>query len=192
MLIERARHEGIRSGSVTLLFRRWRTPQATAGKVYRTALGRVAVTEIDVVLAGDITDRDAVDAGYASARAVVEDLRGNDDQAIYRLRIHFVEEPDPRDDLAASDELSAAALEEIRSRLGRLDAASPTGPWTEETLQMIRQFPAVRAGDLAERLGRDRLKFKLDVRKLKNLGLTISLSVGYELSPRGHSFLRNR
>ena len=31
---------------------------------------------------------------------------------------------------------------------------------------------------------------KLDVRKLKNLGLTISLRVGYELSPRGAAYLR--
>ncbi|MEJ7721115.1 MAG: hypothetical protein WKF58_12005 [Ilumatobacteraceae bacterium] len=32
--------------------------------------------------------------------------------------------------------------------------------------------------------------FKLDVRKLKNLGLTHSLAVGYELSPRGRAYLR--
>ena len=32
--------------------------------------------------------------------------------------------------------------------------------------------------------------FKRDVRKLKNLGLTISLEVGYRLSPRGEAYLR--
>ena len=31
--------------------------------------------------------------------------------------------------------------------------------------------------------------FKLDVRKLKRLGLTVSLEVGYELSPRGRAYL---
>jgi len=31
--------------------------------------------------------------------------------------------------------------------------------------------------------------FKRDVRRLKELGLTVSLSVGYELSPRGQAFL---
>jgi hypothetical protein len=192
MLIERARHEGIRSGAVTLLFRRWRTRQATAGKVYRTALGRIAVTAIDVVQPGEISDRDAIAAGYESARAVVQDLRGNDGDPVYRLRIHFVDEPDPRDELAASAELSAAALEEIRTRLGRLDAAGPAGLWTEPTLRVIQDFPGVRAGDLAERLGREPRAFKIDVRKLKNLGLTISLSVGYELSARGQAYLRSR
>ena len=48
----------------------------------------------------------------------------------------------------------------------------------------------MRAGDLADELGRERLPFKTDVRKLKNLGLTISLDVGYRLSPRGEAYLR--
>lgn len=30
----------------------------------------------------------------------------------------------------------------------------------------------------------------LDVRKLKNLGLTYSLDVGYRLAPRGETYLR--
>ena len=47
----------------------------------------------------------------------------------------------------------------------------------------------LRAADLAERFGRERLKFKTDVRKLKALGLTESLAVGYRLSPRGRAYL---
>jgi hypothetical protein len=38
-------------------------------------------------------------------------------------------------------------------------------------------------------VGRERPAFKTDVRKLKRLGLTISLDVGYRLSPRGEAFL---
>jgi hypothetical protein len=47
----------------------------------------------------------------------------------------------------------------------------------------------VRAPDLAAVLGRETLPFKRDVRRLKELGLTISLPVGYELSPRGRAYL---
>jgi hypothetical protein len=32
----------------------------------------------------------------------------------------------------------------------------------------------------------------VDVRKLKNLGLTLSLEKGYRLSPRGEAYLRLR
>ena len=42
-------------------------------------------------------------------------------------------------------------------------------------LRLIADRPGVRAGDLAEQLGRERLAFKADVRKLKALGLTESL-----------------
>ena len=42
---------------------------------------------------------------------------------------------------------------------------------------------------LAETLGWDRPEFKLQVRRLKALGLTISLDVGYRLSPRGEAYL---
>jgi hypothetical protein len=45
------------------------------------------------------------------------------------------------------------------------------------------------AGELATRVGREMLPFKADVRKLKELGLTESLEVGYRLSPRGRAVL---
>ncbi|CAN5758193.1 hypothetical protein BH20ACT23_BH20ACT23_17740 [soil metagenome] len=54
---------------------------------------------------------------------------------------------------------------------------------------MIRDNPAVRAADLAVTLGRETQPFKRDVRKLKELGLTESLEVGYRLSPRGRFLL---
>ena len=74
-------------------------------------------------------------------------------------------------------------------RLDRLDRASSHGPWTRSTLALIADHPARRAGDLAEMVGREMPPFKLDVRKLKALGLTESLDVGYRLSPRGRVVL---
>ena len=43
--------------------------------------------------------------------------------------------------------------------------------------------------DAAASLGRETLPFKRDVRKLKELGLTRSLPVGYEISHRGRAYL---
>ena len=43
--------------------------------------------------------------------------------------------------------------------------------------------------DFFPALGRETLPFKRDVRKLKELGLTRSLEVGYEISPRGRAYL---
>src|SRR5918992_1122207 len=75
------------------------------------------------------------------------------------------------------------------ARLARLDGASSHGPWTESTLRAISASPGVRAADLADGLGREKLPFKADVRKLKALGLTESLERGYRLSPRGRAWL---
>ena len=87
-----------------------------------------------------------------------------------------------------SDALSADDVAEIGRRLDRLDRAASHGPWTRQTLDLIATRPAVRAPDLAASLGRETQPFKLDVRKLKALGLTTSLRVGYEISPRGRAF----
>ena len=67
-------------------------------------------------------------------------------------------------------------------------AAAGRGPPT--TLDLIADRPGVRAADLAASVGRETQPFKLDVRKLKGLGLTLSLEVGYRLSPRGEAFRR--
>ena len=87
------------------------------------------------------------------------------------------------------DTADVAAIAEITKRLDRFDAASSHGAWTRTTLGLVPEHPARRAPDLAEMVGRETAPFKLDVRKLKNLGLTTSLKIGYELSPRGRAYL---
>ena len=110
------------------------------------------------------------------------------DRQLYRVELH-VAGPDPRIAQRTRDDLSDDDVAVLRERLGRLDRASTHGPWTAEVLALIAERPAVRAGDLADQLGRERLAFKADVRKLKALGLTESLDVGYRLSPRGQAWL---
>jgi hypothetical protein len=181
--------EPIADGTVTLTFRRWKRCQAIAGHQYRTAAGRLEVEDVTVVDPETITDSDARRAGSPSAAALLADLRGPDDLPVYRVAFHPVTDPDPRDQLANSAKLTANDIAEIDRRLARLDRASSYGPWTAETLASIAARPGVRAPDLAASFGRETAPFKLDVRKLKNLGLTLSLRIGYRLSPRGEAYL---
>jgi hypothetical protein len=192
VLIEKRLHEGIRDGSITVMFRRWKRRQVTAGNVYRTAAGRVVVDEVREVRPAKVLVRDVKAAGYASVAEMIADLRGSDEDPVFLLRLRPAEDEDPRAVLASTAELSTSDVEEITRRLDRLDRASSHGAWTADTLAIIERRPAVRAGDLAEELGREMLPFKVDVRKLKNLGLTLSLEVGYRLSPRGEAYLRVR
>jgi hypothetical protein len=192
MLIEKRLHQGIQDGSITVMFRRWKRRQVTAGNTYRTAAGRIIVDEVVEIAPSRIRRADALAAGYKSVAEAVADLRGTPGDPVFLLRLRPAEDEDPRATLASDAELSTSDVEAITARLERLDRASGYGPWTEQTLAIIQKRPAIRAGDLADELGREMLPFKLDVRKLKNLGLTLSLLTGYRLSPRGEAYLRLR
>lgn len=184
MLFPNRMHEGLRDGSIILTFRHWKRPQAKVGGRYRTVGGDLVVESIEPVQSGAITDDDARRAGARDAAALLREMRWDDDVAVLRIAFHREEPSAP----------AAPSLddEEVDRRLERLDAASPDGPWTRPTLDLIARRPAVRAGDLAAELGRERLPFKADVRKLKRLGLTESLDVGYRLSARGRGYLDHR
>jgi hypothetical protein len=188
--IEQRTRDSILDGTITVMFRRWKRPLALAGRQYRTTAGLLAVDAADVVDPTKIRLADARRAGYKSVAEVLADLRGEPGYPVYRLRVRPVAGPDPRDVLAGQGDLTRDERAEISRRLERLDRASSHGPWTAAVLAAIAERPATRAAELAASFGRELLPFKTDVRKLKNLGLTISLEIGYRLSARGESYLR--
>jgi hypothetical protein len=191
MLFAGSDRDGVAEGRITSAYRRWAEPRVVAGRIYRTNAGRIeidSVSQINPDLLAD-NDADVIAADRGNAKDVRRRLRGNEDWPTFLIRFHLVEGPDPREELAASASFSEADLKELTDRLAKLDELSRHGAWTTATLRQIQAKPATRAGDLAADVGRDTAGFKLDVRKLKNLGLTYSLEVGYELSPRGTAYL---
>jgi hypothetical protein len=189
VLFEQRFWPGMADGSISVTYRRWKGHQVVAGRRYRTPAGFIVVDSLDIVDESSITKRDATRAGYPTVDAVKADLRGSPELPLYRVAFHADGGGDPRADLAASDRLSEDDIADIGARLARLDRASSHGPWTRVTLDLIAAHPGRRAGDLCTMVDRELQPFKLDVRKLKTLGLTTSSLVGYELSPRGQAFL---
>lgn len=183
--------EGIAAGTVTVAFRRWDRPRVRVGGRQRSALGVVEFTSVEAVTDGELVDgqiseADARAAGMSSVTALEAEL-GRRSGTVYRIGLRHVGD-DPRATLRATVP-DGDELVEIRARLDRLDRASRRDPWTRAVLVLIAERPGVPAAGLAEALGRERLPFKQDVRKLKDLGLTESLEVGYRLSPRGEAVL---
>jgi hypothetical protein len=172
------------SGEITVLFRRWSRPGAKGGGTQMTQAGVVGIDSVSLVGEAEITDADAVAAGYADRQDLIEHLNYRDDP-IYRIGVRFVGE-DPRIALRESDDLSDNELAEILAKLGNLDKR---GAWTRSYLDVIDSMPATYSGLLANFLGVAKDDFKPRVRKLKALGLTQSLEVGYRLSPRGEKVL---
>ena len=188
MLLNQATANGIADGTITLVLRRWDAPRAKAGGTQRTMAGTIRIDNVTEHPGGyRVTAAQARAAGYPDAGTAQKELDRRPARHTYVIAVSYLA-PDERPDLAADDRLSAADVDAITARLGRWDAA--TEPWTRQYLTMIAANEAVRAPDLAARVGLDVPRFKRRVRQLKGLGLTISLDVGYRLSPRGRAYLR--
>jgi hypothetical protein len=191
MLFAGSDRDGVAAGKITAAYRRWAEARVAEGRVYRTNAGRIEIESVRQVNPDLIADNDPVldAADRRNAKDVRRRLRGNEAWPTFLIKFHLVEGPDPREQLAAQSTLSPDDVEELKTRLATFDELSRHGAWTTDTLRLIQAKPATRAADLAAELGRETAPFKLDVRKLKNLGLTHSLEVGYELTPRGTAYL---
>jgi hypothetical protein len=181
--------EAIRDGRVDLAFRRWERARARPGGRRRTAVGVLEVGKVERVERSALTAADAHRAGFDSLNDLLAMLDRRDHGEIHRIELRYAG-ADPRIELRNRADLTDAELDEIARRLQRFDEASRHGPWTRATLELIAKNPEVRAEELATEMGREKLPFKRDVRKLKELGLTESLSPGYRLSPRGKTVLK--
>jgi hypothetical protein len=159
-------HAGVADGSITVTYRAWSRPMVKVGGRYVVGATTVEVTSLQRVAAATVPAADRARLGDADP--------------VWKVDFTRVEPVARR----------TFSLDEIRARLDRLDRASTHGAWTWATLRLIAEQPGVVSTTLAAQVDRERFAFKADVRKLKALGLTESLEVGYRLSPIGTSLLR--
>lgn len=189
LLFQKRFHAGLVSGAVTVTFRRWKRTHVRPGGRYRChPIGVLEVDRVDRVRSAAVSEEDARRSGFESRDALLgyisagpDGLLGIDEE-LWRIELHHGGDGD-RVAQALDDHLSAEEAAALQRRLERL------GAWALPTLRLIGRQPRIAASKLAARLGRERDPFKVDVRKLKRLGLTQSFEVGYELSPRGRAFL---
>jgi hypothetical protein len=187
MLFSRDAASGLADGTITLTFRTWSRPQAREGGRYRTWGLLLEVDTVSRVDPASIGDGDARRAGFPSADVLRQKLGAAENQ-VWRIEFRCVG-ADDRIARRGDSTLDTEKLAKLETRLARFDQASPTGPWTRSTLQLIASNPGVVSTILARRANLDRMLFKRNVRKLKELGLTESLDVGYRLSALGKAFV---
>ena len=189
MLFKQKHLEGIKAGNISLAFRKWKKLSVNADSLIKTSVGVIKIISTKEISLGEITDPDAAKAGFASAQALVQLLESQKEGLIYKIELSFDSE-DPRIELREKVSLEEEEFETLKAALDNLDKFSKVGKWTTKTLQAIQENPKMKAADLAVKAKKEKEWLKLNVRKLKGLGLTISHEPGYTLSPRGEEYLR--
>ena len=178
-------HAAVADGTITVTFRLWKRLHAKVGGQYAVGAVVIEVDAIEMMPFSAITRTDMRRAGAKDR----ESLRTraahagpiDDDTLLYRIEFHVVGAKPTRGHVAMDE----TELDEIDAKLDRMDARSSFGAWTRTVLGLIGDLPGTVSTELAAICGRPRPGFKLDVRKLKALGLTESLEVGYRLTPLG-------
>ncbi len=189
MLFRREVLEGIAGGRIDRVFRVWAVPRVRAGSTQRTWAGIVVIDSVTPVTPEEITEEDAHRSGFQDRAALLTALSKSTKEGGYHRVMLHLGGPDPRSELAEDADLTERELADLKAALDAVDARSRRAPWTREVLRLIEEHPGLRAQELAERAGRDKLPFKADVRRLKSLGLTDSLETGYRISPRGKALM---
>jgi len=175
--------EKIVTGKITRVYRLWKKPMVIPGGTQLTQAGLLKIIDIQEVDAKKLTSEELRDSdqSIASLQKLVPK-----NGILFEIRVQF-EGADPRISLRNKALENMEDYHDLKIKLDKYDK-SRYGPWTQ-ILDEIKKHPGNKAQILADNLGFEKLWLKTQIRKLKALGLTISLEVGYILSTRGLSYL---
>lgn len=195
MLFKQKHLEGIKAGKISLAFRKWKKLSVKKGDLIKTEVGIIKIGNVTKINPKEIIEIEAFKAGFASAQALISLLEGQKDGGIYRIEVSCEQD----EEVALDEEMEAdiAAIDpeelaEVTLEIQDLDKVSKVGKWTKKTLQAIQQNPNLKSADLAVILKKEKEWLKLNVRKLKALGLTESHEPGYSITALGIAYLRSR
>jgi len=188
VLFQQRFHERIRGGDIRCTVRIWQRPHVKVGGRYALGSGAIVVDKMHEARLDDITPALAKRCGFPSLADLLKTAKHGPGERVFVIDFHYDDKTAARSK-SKTDVFSAVEIAELVPRLEAMDRRSKLGAWTLATLRAIEARPGVLAAKLARSLGRPRDEFKRDVRKLKNLGLTFSLEVGYRLTPKGEALL---
>lgn len=190
MLLKQEVLDGIRSGDITEVYRRWKRPTVKTGGTLNTAVGQLRILAVDPIPERKLTAAAAGRAGFGSADELRASLRQGEGRTLYRIRLELAGD-DPRVALRRSDRLTHDDLAALARTFERMDRGVDDPRCSAlALLGLIEDQEGVRAPDLAAGLGVETRWFKNRIRRLKAHGLTESLRIGYRLSPRGRAVLQ--
>jgi hypothetical protein len=177
----------IKSGEVTAALRKWKKPTVKQNGTLITRIGQLSIDKLDRIELEEVDHKILKACGIEDFESLKKKFFDRKEGDLYLIRFS-VKGPDPRIDLRNNTEWTAEELSNLKKKMTSWDN-NFTAPWTLRVLKHILENPHKRAADNSVDLDIPKDKLKLNIRKLKAQGLTISHSVGYELSPRGKKLL---
>ncbi|WP_332716000.1 hypothetical protein [Pelagibacterium mangrovi] len=133
MLIKLEVLEKIKSGEITLQFRRWRRRTVKAGGTLKTKVGVLQIGEITPIAAEDVTEADAKRAGFSGVPDFLKWLDTMKPGELDRIEVSYKGE-DPRIEAHAETALSDTQLDGLKAELKSIDGAHPG--WSGTVLKL--------------------------------------------------------
>ena len=115
MLFKQELLEDIKSGNVSLVYRRWKKPLVKGGKLLKTAIGIIGIAEIHQIDDNEISHDDAAHAGYNDVQTLLASVNNGNTGNLYKISVYFHSE-DPRIELRNNDSLNENDIEEITTK----------------------------------------------------------------------------
>jgi hypothetical protein len=178
----------IKAKKIETAIRKWTKPTVKENGTLITPAGQLRITSVKKISYNEITDNEIIQAGYSGRGELDAELSHKNTGEIYKITFRL-EGEDPRIELRQNSNITPDELATLQKKLQALEARTMVKGWSMRILEAVNNLPGLYAIQYANKLGYEKMWFKLQIRKLKNLGLTISLENGYEISPRGKAFL---
>lgn len=179
----------LEEGRIHIAFRKWTRPSVSQSGTLLTPVGQLRIIALKKIAYSQISDEQISQAGYENRKELDTELAFKNSGDIYLIRFERAG-ADPRIALRKNTTILDDEMTQILEKLKRLDERGTIKNWTQRILEIVDIEPGKYAIEYATKLGYEKEWFKLNIRKLKNLGLTVSLKNGYEISPRGRSILK--
>lgn len=187
MLIKREILDAIKSGNITLQFRRWSRASVKSGGTLKTVVGILNIGAITELSEDQVELADVKRAGFEDIADFKRWLDTMKPGYLCKIELSYGGE-DPMIAYRNQSELSVAEISEIETKLAALEKRAPS-PWTRDHLTLIGENAGATPQELAEKTGFELAKFKTQLSKLKALGLVVIESKTAALSPRAIAYL---
>ncbi|UCH36490.1 MAG: hypothetical protein JSV65_09090 [Armatimonadota bacterium] len=197
LLFDKALHEGIKDGRVTVAFRNWNGPRVNSGKRYHVSgLGDIFIEDVSRVTLADVTEDDARAAGAESLadwqrRYTDRNPKANFERdSTYRIRLQYLGDDAER---VRVGQLGEEDLRRLDRSLAHIDVQSYEGEWTRFFIAALTKKRWMRPGELAQALDTDQDMVRRKMRVLVELGIVrADPGLGYSLSDGGRKLYAYR